>query len=191
MKAALSLFFGLFVFTTAQAGIHDEFLALKDSGKNYEVVGTICEEVARLQLARTYQAPQYTVITGIAYGDSHRTIGELDVVVFENRTGEAVKVAEVKCWRNMAGGLKKAHNQRDRFIRTINVPQQLFFRSTSSNHYFDQDQFDSIREFVAIAQRGATNYGYEDELEYSLDELMNLRSMMIQCQARGECATGH
>lgn len=188
MKAVFSAFLALLVFTSANAGLRDEFLALKHSGKNYQVIGTICEEVARLQLARIYRAPAYTVLTGIAYGNSDRTIGELDVIVFENRTGEAVKVAEVKCWRDMSAGLNKALNQRERFIRTINSHQTLYFRSTTTNEYFDQSQFDSIQEFSSMAQRGATRYGYDEELQYSLEELMTLRAMLISCQDRGECA---
>lgn len=188
MKAALTAVLAFLICLPAEAGLQDEFLALKDSGKDYRVVGTICEEVARLQLARIYRAPAYTVVTGIAYGNQDRTIGELDVIVFENRTGEAIKVAEVKCWRDMSAGLHKALDQRSRFLRTINSPQRLFFRSTTTNEYFDQSQFDSIQEFFSIAQRGATRYGYDQELQYSLEELMTLRSMLIACQDRGECA---
>jgi len=188
MKAALSAVLALLIYFPVQAGLHDEFLALKDSGKDYRVIGTVCEEVARLQLAKIYRAPAYTVVTGIAYGNQDRTIGELDVIVFENRTGEAIKVAEVKCWRNMSAGLHKALDQRNRFLRTIKSPQRLFFRSTTTNEYFDQSQFDSIEEFFSIAQRGATRYGYDHELQYSLEELMTLRSMLIACQDRGECA---
>ena len=175
------------VVVSAQGAIQDEFNALKNSGKNYEVIGTICEEVARLQMARHYQQPAYTVVTGIAYGDRNRTIGELDVVVFENRTAMVVKVAEVKCWKDMRGGLAKAHDQRNRFIRTKNSKQWLFYRSTSDNTQYDQRQFQAVNDFVAVAQRGATQVGYEGELQYTLEELMGLRHMMIQCQARGEC----
>ncbi len=188
MKAAFTALFALLLSFSAQADIHDDFQALKNVRKDYQAIGTICEEVARLQLSRLYQAPYYKVVTGIEYGNSGRTIGELDVIVFESRTGEAIKVAEVKCWKDMGAGLSKARKQRQRFIQALRSSQRLYFWSSATHEQFDRDQFDSIQEFASIAQKGATHYGYDDELEYSLSELMTLRAMLMECQDRGECA---
>ena len=75
---------------SAEAGLQEDFEALRDSAKDYQIVGTVCEEVARLEMVRAdYPQPRYRVVTGIAYGNGHRTIGELDVVVFEQRETEA------------------------------------------------------------------------------------------------------
>lgn len=172
---------------TSFATIDDEFQALKNCGRNFEVVGTVCEEVARLQVARQYPADQYTVLTGIAYGDNTRTIGELDVIVFENASGNAVKVSEVKCWKDLGAGLRKARDQRQRFLKTVRGGGRLFFQSTDDHREYSHDQFRGVNNFTSMAQKGAKANGYEDELEYSLDELMGLRARMIQCQNSGEC----
>ncbi|HMN68319.1 MAG TPA: hypothetical protein PKC28_07245 [Bdellovibrionales bacterium] len=174
----------------AQATIQDEFEALKDSARDYEITGTVCEEVARLETARDrYPESDYTVVTGIAYSNGHRTIGELDVVVFENRTGRVREIAEVKCWRNMHGGLRKAEEQRQRFLDALHSGRPLEFRSTSANHQrFDARAFQGVNAFNSIAQKGAVDAGYTSELDYSLNELMELRQMMIKCQHEGHCA---
>jgi hypothetical protein len=169
------------------ATIEDEFQQLKTSGRNYEVVGTVCEEVARLQTARQYPAEKYTVVTGIAYGDNTRTIGELDVIVFENATGDAVKVSEVKCWKDLGAGLKKARDQRQRFLKSVRGGGRLVFQSTGDHRAYSHDQFRKLTNFTSMAQKGATGHGYEEELEYSLEDLMGLRARMIQCQNTGEC----
>lgn len=184
----LSLFFSLFLSFNAFAGINDEFEALKDSGVNFQATGTICEEVARLKIAQQYQSPQYTVVTGIAYGDNRRTIGELDVIVFENKSKNVVRVGEVKCWKDMSAGLKKAREQRKRFLTAIKQMDNLHFESTADQTRYDQSQFVSIREFISIAQKGSKNVGYDAELDYSLSELMQLRARLIECQGRGKCA---
>jgi hypothetical protein len=173
----------------AFADLHDEFEALRESGKDFQIVGTVCEEVARLDMLRHYYPDdKYDVITGIAYGNGSRTIGEIDVVVFDESNRKVVHVAEVKCWRNMSRGLRKARDQRQRLQRALASGKQLQFISTSDRTMkFEQEQFHDIREYSAIAQKGAMNVGYEDELDYSLDELMELRRRMIQCQQRGEC----
>jgi hypothetical protein len=171
----------------ALATFQEEYDALKDSGKNFEVTGTICEEVARRKIEKIHAKPQFEVITGIAYGDNKRTIGELDVVVFDARSKEAVKIMEVKCWRKLDGGLSKAREQRSRFLKTISKTKALYFESTTDHSRFDYDQFDTVRDFTTIGQKGAKRAGYEDELDLELNELMDLRERIMDCQRAGAC----
>lgn len=193
MGGSLAGFFAIaLVALSAFATIDDDFQQLRTSGKDYQIVGTVCEEVARLRFAEQFRAPQYNVVTGIAYSDNTRTIGELDVVVFEAKTQEVVKIAEVKCWKNMREGLAKAHNQRERFQNAMKSKRVYHFKGTGDGRHYRHDQFDTVREFVSVAQKGSKSQGYDIELDYPLDELMGLRKRMMECQSQGECTRpGH
>lgn len=183
-----SFMFALIIISSnaAFASIEDDYLVLKDSGKNFEVTGTICEEVARLRMAEQFREPEYKVVTGIAYGDGSRTIGELDVIVF-NADDKVVKVGEVKCWRNMASGLKKAKEQRARFLKAIKNNHGLKFVSTSTKEVYRPAQFKGINDFISIAQQGSTSVGFDMELDSTLSSLMELRGRIMQCQNSGQC----
>jgi len=186
-------FMGLFILLSmilgnaARADSASEiFDQLKDSGEKYEIVGTICEQVARIDLEREYPAPRYVVETGISYGEGARTIGELDVIVFESG-GKAVLVAEVKCWKSLSGGLKKAKVQRARFRDTLKGGSQ--FRLWDKSHPSHAPAaFKELKTFVTIAQSGAKAAGYDRELAYSLDDLLAARTLLLSCQNSGECA---
>ena len=186
-----SLFISLFVSFQVFAGIGEDFRELKDSGVDYQVIGAVCEEVARLRFQEEFPSHKYGVVTGVEYSDGHRTIGELDVVVFENTTQKVVRVAEVKCWKDTNGAIKKAHNQRQRFIRTLQSGKQTYFKSLHSDYKFKKENFVSNKEFMAVAQKGSKSSGFDRELPYELDELMKLRQMMIDCQKNRECKSAH
>ncbi len=184
VSAIISLFVSIQVF----AGIGEDFRDLKNSAVDYQVVGAVCEEVARLRFQEEFPNNKYAVVTGVEYGDGNRTIGELDVVVFENTTQKVVRVAEVKCWKNTQGALKKARDQRQRFISTLQSGKQTYFKSLHSDYKFKKDNFMGTKEFIAVAQKGSKSSGFDRELPYELDELMKLRQMMIECQQSRECA---
>ncbi len=172
----------------AAPDLNSVYRQLKDSGEDYEITGAVCEQVARLELARKYPAPGYEVLTGIAYADNRRTIGELDVVVFRGSDDSAVLIAEVKCWQNMRGGNKKAKEQRARFQTTMAQNASVDFFLVNERHVkFKRTQFTGQPKFISIAQEGAEAAGFEASLPYTLDELMRLRRMLMDCQGRGEC----
>lgn len=157
--------------------------------KNYEIVGTVCEEVTQLRYAEKYPEPEYRVLTGIAYSDKDRTLGELDLIVFDNATHNAILIGEVKCWSSPASGLKKAKEQRARFLENVKSSKALTFKWLSNpKETFTKTQFNKTDRFISIAQKGSHSKGFDVELEYTLEELMGLRQDLIDCQNRGECA---
>lgn len=190
---AIRSFCSVFAFVLAASVSHaatfsleEDYDALKDSGSNFVVIGTICEEVARLEMAAEYKEPQYHVVTGIAYGNSKKTIGELDVIVFENKSQDVVKIAEVKCWKDLDGGLRKALDQRQRFLKNIQKGG-IVLRSTHDKRQYSAKQFRDCKDFETIGQQGAKDYGYNRELDHSLEDLMGLRTRIMNCQTTGEC----
>jgi hypothetical protein len=170
------------------AGLTEDFHVLKNSGKSLEAVGTICEDVTQLRYIEKYPAPQYRVLTGIAYNDKERTVGELDLVVFDNETHNAILIGEVKCWNSPKSGLKKAQEQRKRFLDNVKSSKALTFKWLQDpKEKFTKTQFNKTSNFISIAQHGAKNKGFDVELEYSLKELMQLREDIMRCQESGEC----
>ncbi|MCM2321832.1 MAG: hypothetical protein NDJ90_01060 [Oligoflexia bacterium] len=186
----LSILALLFASLPVFAGdLEEAFSALRDSAIDYENTGAVCEQIARLDLAKHYPAPTYESVTGIVYQNLERSIGELDVVIFDKRTDQAVLVAEVKCWRNLQSARQKARKQRDRFLSAIeNVPEELTFYSMSQRKQeFRAEQFSSRLRFISISQQGGSQVGFDDELDFTLEELMRLRTRLMECQASGEC----
>lgn len=172
----------------AKANIQDEVAVLKNIPRDYLDTGSICEEVARQETIKEFPAPTYQVISGIAYDTDDGTDGELDVVVFDVRSSKVVKIAEVKCWQNLEHALKKATEQRERFFDLRNSNQIVSVRMTHGNQDISVDQFSDVNEFVTIAQKGSMQSGFDSELPYSLNELMELRDLMMKCQQQKKCA---
>lgn len=172
----------------AFAGLEEDYLAIKDSGRDFEPAGAICEEVAKLDIQRQFPQPAYNVITGIAYNDKYGTLGELDIIVFDTKTDTAVMFAEVKCWKNPSQGLDKMHDQRDRFFRNIRSGKNLKFDwNFDETKEFRKEQFLTTQTFLSIAQKGAKEFGYDAELPYTLKELMQLRARILRCQDLEGC----
>ena len=166
----------------------EDFLEIKNTPRNYTDSGAICEELAKVQFEKEFDKKNYEVVVGIAYGDGQRTIGELDVVIFDKNANSAVKVTEVKCWSNLSGGLTKAHQQRARFLANIETDKKIFFKSTATLKSYSMEQFKTVTEFTTLGQKGSVQAGYDAELDYELSELHRMSSQMIQCQNHGECA---
>lgn len=175
---------------TSFAGLSEDFEALKNTGRDFEPTGAICEEVARLRFAEKYQEPEYTVVTGIQYldGKSGQTIGELDLVVFDNATHIATIIGEVKCYTSPKSGMKKAKDQRLRFQKHVHSSKALTFKWLwDSSKKLTKTQFNKTNVFLFIGQDGTQKHGYNVELPYSLDELMKMREDIMTCQASNQC----
>lgn len=187
MKTALFLS-SLFVSLTVFAGLTEDYHSLKNHGRDLTPIGTICEEVTQLRFIEQYPEPEYRVLTGIAYSDEERTLGELDLIVFENSTNQAIIIGEVKCWKDPKGGLKKAMDQRQRFLKNVKSSKALTFKWLDDpKEKFTKTQFNKTNEFISVAQLGSKSKGFDVELEYTLEELMQLREDIMSCQASGEC----
>lgn len=162
------------------------FEMLKDVPVNYSNFGTICEQVARLEMVKQYNQTEYNVKVGISYSAKNRTIGELDVIVFRNSDNEAVLVAEVKCWKNLNGGLGKAHNQLNRF--KSHIGNRIEMHSVENeDEIFTTSQFDESPRFMTISQKGGETAGFDLGLPLDLDQMNALYDRMVGCQNRGEC----
>lgn len=187
MKVLLTILLSLFAIPTL-ANWEEDFQHLKKIPRSFEEAGAICEELAKLKLEKTYDNNVYQIVIGIEYGDSQRTIGELDIVIFDRASKMVKHIAEVKCWKNMNGGLLKARDQRLRFLANMKSKKAIHMQAVVSNERFDINQFRNIESFTTIGQKGSMQFGYDSELDYELNELQNFSMELLRCQDRGECA---
>ncbi|MBK7892801.1 MAG: hypothetical protein IPJ84_18715 [Bdellovibrionales bacterium] len=196
MRQVFFFVMALMVSLPASADWASDFEQLKNHPRSYEDSGAICEEIARLDLEREYEMhfpdAQIEVLNGIGYADENGTLGELDVVVFktdvETNQKNVVQIAEVKCWKDINGGLEKAREQRARFVKALRSSKELKFYSTSSAMHFERTAFSASVQFITIGQKGAGANGYDRELQYELLELHRFRNEMVRCQFHGQCA---
>jgi hypothetical protein len=170
-----------------RASVDDDFESLKDSGVDYTVTGTVCEEVARLRLQQTYPAPVYDVLTGIEYRIGGRTVGELDVVVFDGND-EVIMVSEVKCRNRFGAAASKAREQLERFQDSLasGQPMKLTLKSDPARP-FERAQFLGCTDYLKISQRGGVGAGFDLDIGLTLDEAMALRQRLMSCQRDGDC----
>jgi hypothetical protein len=170
-----------------------DFEVLKRTDVDYTVEGVACEQIAKLRLEREFPPSRYEVVTGIAYGDTRNTIGELDAVVFDRATSAAIIVAEVKCRNDLSDARKKATEQQRRFAAAMASPgaRQLFFVWTANaGRTFRPEQFMRRPRLEAIAQQGARAAGFDRELNHTLEETRLLRQELLECHRNNRCAWG-
>ncbi|MEZ4743174.1 MAG: hypothetical protein R3B45_12140 [Bdellovibrionota bacterium] len=170
------------------ADIESDFNKLKSHPQDYTTFGTICEEVARVRLQERYGTDNYEFKVGIAYTGHGRTLGELDVTVFRKGDHKAIVVAEVKCWRKLHQGLMKAKKQLQRFQKNIALESIESMVSTGPEaQTFKPSQFDESPTFLTISQKGGIKAGFDLDIGLDIDEVKNLRAMLIRCQEHGNC----
>lgn len=163
----------------------DEYFELLSYEKtDFEPVGTVCERLAVREVEPLYPTSNYEIKNGIQYDEHKTTIGELDVVVFDKSTGKVEAVAEVKCWRSFQGALKKAKQQRMRFLTYLN--KNIVITDKDEKRY-SKDVFKYIQKYFSISQDGGVNQGFDFELSLDFKELMELRKRLLDCRAEGRC----
>lgn len=170
----------------AQADL--DFAKLKERAVSYAVLGTICEQVAKLRLEDEFPAPAYSVETGIEYKRGVTTLGELDVIVFRASDGAAVLVGEVKCRPNLTHAVHLAKDQLDRFKSNIEAGGNVrLAMKDGTNRTFALSRFADCGTFVSISQDGGKAAGFDRTIGLDLDAALALRDRLIACQAAGEC----
>lgn len=184
----VTVFLGLLFSVTAMAADPNlGFEKIKNKGRYYKDPGAVCEEIARVEFQAMYPASEYEVIVGIAYNSNGRTLGELDLVLLNKKTDRVEMVGEVKCYTNLQSGLGKAKQQRRRFLSNLSSNRNLKFVNTTTGEVYERSQFDGVREFISVAQKGGLGAGFDYEMEYDLDEMSQIRDMMIECQRKQLC----
>lgn len=180
----------IFLFPTSAFSdeLEQVFEQLKDSGEDYRPEGSICEQVAKLELEHEYPKSKYDIITGIGYSNHKQLLGELDVVVFDSTTQKVALISEVKCWQNFKKAYHKAREQRQRFQHYVDSGAPLqFYLVKKSNQRYDESQFHSSAPFITVSQDGGQAAGFDLTLHFNLSEMKELRQKLLECQKQGVC----
>lgn len=164
----------------------DYFDELSRIPANYKVFGTVCEEMARIDLEKEFPKDFYDIRVGIQYRDNSRTIGELDIIVFRRSDEEAVLIGEVKCWRNLKGALKKANRQLNRFQDNCGRGGQINYVDREFEYHWSQ--FDEVQRYWKISQLGGRKEGFDRVLTLDLEAIKRLHGRLLSCQSNGQCA---
>lgn len=174
-----------FAKTTPSSKSVDEYFEILSHDKvDFEPQGMVCERIAVREVESLYPSANYDIINSIRYDDKKTTIGELDVVIIDRSTNKVEAVAEVKCWRSFNGALKKAKEQRMRFLTYLN--RSIIIEDKDGKRY-SKDQFKNIQKYFSISQAGGVNQGFDFELSLDFKELMLLRGKLLDCKAQGRC----
>lgn len=164
--------------------IDEYFAELSHEKVDFDPSGMVCERVAVREVESLYPSANFEIINSIRYDQNKTTIGELDVVIFDRSTGKVEAVAEVKCWTSFSGALKKAKNQRMRFLTHLNKNIDIFDKNGKR---YSKELFKNIQKYFSISQAGGVNQGFDFELSLTYKELMELRSRLLDCKAQGRC----
>jgi hypothetical protein len=170
--------------TTHSKRVEDYFEILRHDNTNFEPDGAVCERVAVREIEPMYPAEHFEIINSIQYDDQKSTIGELDIVVINKFSGMVEAVAEVKCWKSFQGGLKKAKNQRMRFQNYLNRNIVL---TDSDGKKYPKAIFENIQKYFTISGLGGLTMGFDFEMSLTLKEFIELRGMLLDCQAQSRC----
>ncbi len=169
--------------THAISDLDSAFEALKESPEDFKIAGTVCEQVARLELEEQFPPESYTIENGITYTQDGRILGELDVVVFsKTESSPVVLIGEVKCWQNQAGALRKAGQQRRKFRDAIrfHAPEIEFYLRLDPSKRYQSQQFASHPPFWLISSQEGAEVGFDWNLSFSLPELNQLRQRLLK-----------
>lgn len=181
----LTTSYNVFAKNIENANRIDEYFEILSFEKtDFEPVGAVCERVAVREVEPLYPNSHFEIKNGIQYDEHKTTIGELDVVVFDKSTGKVEAVAEVKCWRSFQGALKKAKEQRMRFLTHLN--RNIVITDKDEKRY-SKDLFKNIQKYFSISQDGGVNQGFDFELSLDFKEMMELRKRLLDCRVQGRC----
>lgn len=83
-------------------------------------VGSILEAIVYVEFQKRYPEPDYEIIPGTTYHDeSGRTLGEIDILVYDRRNDRVLAVYEVKLTGSPGNAGKQANRQLARLKRAI------------------------------------------------------------------------
>ncbi|MDG0817458.1 hypothetical protein [Bdellovibrio svalbardensis] len=178
----------VFVSASSFAGdLQAAFAALQNSKVNYEPDGAVCEQLAILKARVTYPESAYDITGGIEYDIGGETLGELDLVILEKQTRKVVLVEEVKCWKNYGSGLDKAKVQRDRFMWNLTKFTSKIRFTSYTDEQFTAENFQNAFPFIFVSHAGGVKHGFDQELDFNMSEVRELRTQLLKCQAFGPC----
>lgn len=153
---------------------------IKDLPFDYGKVGSIVEALAFKHFEVIYPPDQFKIVCNLTYQDARgRTLGELDLAVFEKHTGDAVLVVEAKSGRRIRHAGHQATAQLERFQRHIKAGEVAgFSASVPLQEPIEPAQFKEDAIYARVGGQGALSAGFEFEVDLTREEAGRLQDRL-------------
>lgn len=156
-----------------RGGRHDQLLRyysiLKDREADYGKVGSVLEQLWAHKLQE--ENPNAVVATGLQYFDDVRTLGELDVVLFDTASDRVTMVAEVKLTGSVENALSKAREQILRFRVALEENRVATVRETLGDRKaWPVSRFAETREYLLLGSKETEGRGFDRAFDLTRDE---------------------
>ena len=114
------------------------------------------------------------------YQEGPRTVGELDLIVFEQKSGRAVIVAEAKLTDNFKWARRRARTQLYRFQSYLYAGRITdFVQAFNRDRTVTTNQFQDVGRYVLIGPRGALAAGFDYEVDLTRSEADALQAKLL------------
>ncbi|MBU1692502.1 MAG: serine/threonine protein kinase [Verrucomicrobia bacterium] len=158
------------------------FKQLRDlDGFKWGSIGTVMEALAYAQFREQFDPAQIQALPNITYHDeTGRTLGELDIVLWNMPSNRAEVVYEAIISDNLRRTKTSSWNQLNRFRTAVKERTvHHFMYSRDPAWKFDLAQFDEAK-FGLLGNRGALAEGYESEVDITRAEAEFLQRRVIE-----------
>lgn len=146
------------------------FEAIRKLPLDYGKIGSVLEAIALVELGKLYPEPDYAVYTGIQYENhSGRTLGELDIVIWDLKENHALAVYECKLTGNFRRAGQKGREQLNRFINSLKAREIGGMRSEAGKR-FNPQQFEEALVYGLIGPHGALDAKWALQIDLSRGE---------------------
>ncbi|HOW96999.1 MAG TPA: serine/threonine-protein kinase [Kiritimatiellia bacterium] len=160
------------------------FKQLRDlQGFKWASIGTVMEALAAVQFKEQFDPSQMQALPNISYHDeTGRTVGELDVVLWNVPSNCAEVVYEAVITDNLRRNKASSWTQLNRFrVAVQERTVHHFIYAHDPTWKMDISQFDHAR-YGLMGSRGALAEGYESEVDITRAEAEFLQRRIIEYQ---------
>jgi tRNA A-37 threonylcarbamoyl transferase component Bud32 len=152
--------------------IQKYFEQMRDlKGPHWGSIGTILEILAEIQFSATLDTNAFKTLYNLTYhDDTGRTLGELDVVIWNLRENRAEVVYEAAISDQLNRKATSSRNQVQRFADTVKKRQVAqILNPYDAAWKADQSQFDQARIEI-LGNQGALAAGFDAEVDITRPE---------------------
>ena len=157
------------------------FEQLRDlRGFKWGSIGIVLDALAMIQFNGTLNTNEFKVLTHLTYHDeTGKTVGELDVVIWNLRENRAEVVYESAISDQLHRKAVPSRNQLNRFVESVRNRQvHHILCPREPDRTFDQSQFDQARIEI-LGNQGALMSGFDVEVDVTRAEADFLQRKII------------
>lgn len=154
---------------------------IRDLDFNWRQVGSVLEALGYRRLEALFPAPRYAIYHGLQYHDSTgRTLGEIDLLVFDTEANLVAAVYECKISGNPRRALEHAEEQLARFRDALRHHDVARFTPTGGpTRAWIAADFRELRDFRTVGGANTARQGYDLEIDLSRAEADQLQAMLL------------